>query len=56
MSAGQQPGCYGAVAEALSCVLLAAILVVAITRPRRVPEAAMAVPAAAIVVAAARCR
>jgi arsenical pump membrane protein len=39
------------VAEALSCALLAAILLTAITRPRRLPEAAVAVPAALIVIA-----
>jgi len=39
----------GPPAEVLSCVLLAAVLITAITRPRRLPEAAVAVPAAALV-------
>jgi arsenical pump membrane protein len=37
-------------AEALSCVLLGAVLLTAIIRPSRVPEAAVAVPAALIVI------
>ncbi|HEY4462472.1 MAG TPA: SLC13 family permease [Streptosporangiaceae bacterium] len=42
----------GIAAEALSAVLLAAILATAVIRPRRLPEAAVAVPAAAVVIAA----
>ena len=40
----------GPAAEAVSCVLLGAMLLTAIIRPRRLPEAAVAVPAALIVV------
>ncbi len=40
----------GAGAEALSAVLLAAILIAAVTRPRWLPEAAVAVPAAVVVI------
>jgi arsenical pump membrane protein len=36
----------GPPAEALSCVLLVAVLITAITRPKRLPEAVVAVPAA----------
>jgi arsenical pump membrane protein len=41
---------HGPAAEALSCVLLAAVLATAITRPRWLPEAAIAVPAAVLVI------
>jgi arsenical pump membrane protein len=40
----------GPPAEALSCLLLAAVLITAITRPKRLPEAVVAVPAAAAVI------
>ena len=40
----------GPPAEALSGVLLAAVLITAITRPKRLPEAVVAVPAAAVVI------
>jgi arsenical pump membrane protein len=49
---GRRAGLSGPAAEALSCVLLAAILLTAITRPKRLPEAAVAVPAALIVILA----
>jgi len=42
----------GPPAEALSAVLLAAVLITAITRPKRLPEAVVAVPAAAVVILA----
>jgi arsenical pump membrane protein len=45
------PALSGAAAEALSACLLAAILVTAISRPRWLPEAAVAVPSAIIVIA-----
>jgi arsenical pump membrane protein len=38
-------------AEALSGLLLAAVLITAVTRPKRIPEAAVAAPAALIVIA-----
>jgi arsenical pump membrane protein len=41
---------HGPAAEALSCVLLAGVLATAITRPRWLPEAAAAVPAAVAVI------
>jgi arsenical pump membrane protein len=44
-------GLSGAAAEALAACLLAAVLVTAVTRPRRLPEAAVAIPAAALLVA-----
>jgi len=40
----------GPAAEALSCVLLATVLIIAVTRPKRIPEAAVAVPAALLVI------
>src|SRR5450432_1620862 len=42
---GRRARLNGPAAEALSGVLLAAILLTAITRPKRLPEAAVAVPA-----------
>ena len=44
-------GLSGAAAEALAACLLAAVLVTAVTRPRRLPEAAVAILAAALLVA-----
>ena len=41
---------HGPAAEALSCVLLAVLLATAITRPKWLPEAAAAVPAAILVI------
>ncbi len=41
---------HGPAAEALSCVLLAVLLATAITRPKWLPEAAAAVPAAVLVI------
>ncbi len=41
---------HGPAAEALSCVLLAVVLATAIARPRWLPEAAVAVPAAVLVI------
>ena len=41
---------HGPAAEALSCVLLAAVLATAITRPKWLPEAAAAGPAAVVVI------
>ena len=49
---GRRARLNGPAAEALSCVLLAAILLTAIIRPKRLPEAAVAVPAALIVILA----
>ena len=50
-AASTAPGALaGPPAEALSCVLLAAVLTTAITRPKRLPEAVVAVPAAAAVI------
>jgi arsenical pump membrane protein len=49
---GRRARLNGPAAEALSGVLLAAILLTAITRPKRLPEAAVAVPAALIVILA----
>lgn len=44
-------GLSGPGAEALAAALLAVILMVAVIRPRRLPEAAVAVPAAVLVIA-----
>ena len=41
---------HGPAAEALSCVLLAVVLATAITRPKWLPEAAAAIPAAVLVI------
>jgi arsenical pump membrane protein len=49
---GRRARLNGPAAEALSGVLLAAILLTAIIRPKRLPEAAVAVPAALIVILA----